>query len=168
MAGLSVRERLQPSLLDRLTDDEPRQGVESRERRVISVERLRQSVLRDLSWLFNTGRLSQTEDLDPYPEVACSVLNYGLRDLSGVVASSLRLEDLERSIRQAVWDFEPRILRETVVIRATVEEGRMNVNSLVFVIEGTLWAQPIPLRMFMKTEVDLETGQVLVREQADA
>jgi type VI secretion system protein ImpF len=168
MAGLSVRERLQPSLLDRLTDDEPRQGVESRERRVISVERLRQSVLRDLSWLFNTGRLSQTEDLEAYPEVACSVLNYGLRDLSGVVASSLRLEDLERSIRQAVWDFEPRILRETVVIRATVEEGRMNVNSLVFVIEGTLWAQPIPLRMFMKTEVDLETGQVQVREQADA
>jgi type VI secretion system protein ImpF len=167
MAGLSVRERLQPSLLDRLTDDEPHQKLESRERRVISVERLRQSVLRDLSWLLNTGRLSQSQDLEPYPEVARSVLNYGLRDLSGVVASSLQTEDLERSIRQAIWDFEPRILRETVSVRAMVEEGQMNVNSLVFVIEGTLWAQPIPLRMFMQTEVDLETGHVQVREQAD-
>jgi len=167
MGELSVRERLQPSLLDRLTDDEPQNSRESRDRRVVSVERLRQSVLRDLSWLFNTGRMSQGQDLDPYPEVANSVLNYGLRDLSGVVASSIRLDELERSIRQTVWDFEPRILRDTVVIRALMDEGRMNSNSLVFVIEGTLWAQPIPLRMFMKTEVDLETGQVLVREQAD-
>ena len=41
MAELAPRERLQPSLLDRLTDDEPDQEVESRERRVLSVRGLR-------------------------------------------------------------------------------------------------------------------------------
>ena len=127
---------------------------------MVSVERLRQSVLRDSVGCSTRAGCRKGQDLEPYPEVANSVLNYGLRDLSGVVASSIRLEELERSIRQTVWDFEPRILRDTVVIRAIMEEGRMNSNSLVFVIEGTLWAQPIPLRMFMKTEVDLETGQV--------
>jgi type VI secretion system protein ImpF len=165
MAELTVRERLQPSLLDRLTDDEPQKTMESRERRVISLERLRECVLRDLGWLFNTSKLSQLQDLTPYPEVARSVLDYGLRDLSGVIASAIRVEDLERVVRQAVWDFEPRILRETVTVHAILEEGKMNANALSFVIEGTLWAQPVPLRMFMRTEVDLETGHVEVQEQ---
>jgi type VI secretion system protein ImpF len=165
MAELTVRERLQPSLLDRLTDDEPKKKVESREQRVISLERLRAGVLRDLSWLLNTGNLAQTDDLEAYPEVACSVVNFGTRDLSGITASSLLMDSLARMMRQVILDFEPRILRDTLSVRAIVEEQRMNVNAVTFVIEGTLWAQPIPLRMFMKTEVDLETGYVNVREE---
>jgi len=31
-------------------------------------------------------------------------------------------------------------------------------------IEGDLWAQPVPLRLFMKTEVDLETGSINISE----
>ena len=67
MAELTVKERLQPSLLDRLTDDEPDKNVESRDRRVISLERLRECVMRDLGWLLNTGKLSQVQNLDAYP-----------------------------------------------------------------------------------------------------
>ena len=36
MAELTPKERLQPSLLDRLTDDEPEQQQESRDKRVLS------------------------------------------------------------------------------------------------------------------------------------
>jgi type VI secretion system protein ImpF len=53
MAELTPQERLQPSLLDRLTDEEPDQLQESREKRVLSMSRLRDFVLRDLAWLFN-------------------------------------------------------------------------------------------------------------------
>ena len=55
MAELTPKERLQPSLLDRLTDDAPAEKVESREQRVLSLTKLRQSVNRDLGWLLNTG-----------------------------------------------------------------------------------------------------------------
>ncbi|MCY2964699.1 MAG: type VI secretion system baseplate subunit TssE, partial [Planctomycetota bacterium] len=41
MAELTSQERLQPSLLDRLTDDAPDQKSESRERRVLSVSGMR-------------------------------------------------------------------------------------------------------------------------------
>ena len=41
MAELLPQERLQPSLLDRLTDYEPGSAVESRERRVLSTQQLR-------------------------------------------------------------------------------------------------------------------------------
>ena len=57
MAELSPKERLQPSLLDRLTDDEPDEQEESRDRRVLSMSQLRQSVLRDVGWLLNTRSL---------------------------------------------------------------------------------------------------------------
>ena len=69
--------------------------MESRDRRVISLERLRECVLRDLGWLLNTGRLSQVQNLGAYPEVARSVLNYGSIDLSGRHLSSTDLAELE-------------------------------------------------------------------------
>ena len=47
MAELTTRERLQPSLLDRLTDDAPQERVESRDKRVMSMRQLRTAVLRE-------------------------------------------------------------------------------------------------------------------------
>lgn len=168
MSELTLRERLQPSLLDRLTDDDPQQTAESRERRVISLEKLRACVLRDLVWLLNTGHLGQTEDLGHVPEVARSVLNYGVPHLSGRMLSVMEAGDIEQAVRQAIWDFEPRILRRTVKVRVTLSDSLMAHNTLTYEIEGTLWAQPTPLRLFLKTEVDLETGQVRVAEEFGA
>ncbi len=31
-------------------------------------------------------------------------------------------------------------------------------------IEGQLWAQPVPLELLLRTEVDLETGKVEITE----
>ena len=164
MAELTQEERLQPSLLDRLTDNDPEKKKESRSRRVLSVHKLRECVKRDLAWLLNTGNLSQTEDLDPYPYVAHSVLNYGITDLAGKLSSSLEASEIEQMLRQAIWDFEPRLMRETVKVRVLVTEGQMNQKALTFHIEGQLWAQPMPLRLYLKTQIDLETGQASITE----
>jgi type VI secretion system protein ImpF len=164
MSELTVQERLQPSLLDRLTDNEPHNQKESRDRRVLSLEKLRQCVLRDLGWLLNTGDLHQLQALDEYPEVSRSVVNYGVPDLSGQNLSVADVPRLEQAVRQAIIDFEPRILRQTVRVRAAVNPEEMSHNTLSFEIEGTLWAQPMPLRLFLKTEIDLETGHVDVIE----
>ena len=67
MAELTKKERLQPSLLDRLTDDEPDARQESRDKRVLSPARLRECVRRDLTWLFNTTNLATLENLEDFP-----------------------------------------------------------------------------------------------------
>ena len=36
----------------------------------------------------------------------------------------------------------------------------MNRNAMSFDIEAELWAQPLPLRLFLRTAVDLETGSI--------
>jgi type VI secretion system protein ImpF len=159
MAELAPRERLQPSLLDRLTDDEPDKLVESRERRVLSLRSLREGVLRDLAWLLNTTNLLSVTGTARLPHVANSVLNYGMPDISGMSVAGLNLADLERGIRQAIWDFEPRLIRSSVVVRASALNAGEH-NKIMFEIEGDMWAQPYPERLYLKTELDVDRASV--------
>ncbi|MGQ7932632.1 type VI secretion system baseplate subunit TssE [Paraburkholderia sp. D1E] len=163
MAELTAKERLQPSLLDRLTDDEPDNTQESRERRVLSMRTLRQAVLRDLAWLFNSNGIGILQDLEAFPLAAQSVINYGIPDFSGQTASGIDIEGVARRMRQAIWDFEPRILRNTVQVRP-IEFDQSSHNQLVFELEGELWGQPVPERLFLKTELDLEMGEIRVTD----
>ena len=149
VAELSLQEKLQPALLDRLADHEPDKKVESRAKRVLSLNRLKSSVLRDLAWLLNCGNLEVTEDLDDYPEVRKSVLNYGVPDLAGKTVSATEVGDLEREIRQAILNFEPRILADSLSVRVSINRDRMSTKTMSFVIEGQLMGaaiatQPLP------------------------
>ena len=117
MADLTPQERLFPSLLDRLTDDQAHKQKESREQRVFSIHKLRAAVMRDLAWLMNTVHLSATEDLSEFPFVETSVINYGIPDLTGKTASGLQLHEVQQAIRNAILAFEPRILPETLQVR---------------------------------------------------
>ncbi len=164
MAEPVPKERLQPSLLDRLTDDEPDRAVESRDKRVLSPYKLRESVRRDLSWLFNTTNLASVVDLDKYPQVESSTVNFGLPDLTGRTAGSIHIPTLEKLLRRAIWEFEPRLLKDTVRVKLIRDTNNYSPNALVFTIEAELWAQPIPLRLFLRTDVDLETGEIAVTD----
>jgi type VI secretion system protein ImpF len=162
---LTPQERLQPALLDRLTDEEPDKREEPRERRVMSKTRLRQAVLRDLAWLFNATRLEAGASLAKAPHARRSVINFGLPPLSGKAASSLDVAELERAIRQAIVDFEPRIRPSTLQVRALVQTNPLDHHNVIGVeIRGDLWAQPVPLELLVRTEIDLETGKVEVAD----
>ncbi len=161
MAEAPARDRLYPSLLDRLTDDEPGKQTEARDSRSASLGRLRESVLRDLNWLFNATQHSG--DLTGYPEVQLSVLNYGLPAVSGRPASSIEFNELARALREVLLRFEPRLVPHTVRVYA---EPRADVqhNVISFRMEAQLWSQPIPLEIYMRTDMDLESGQTRVVE----
>jgi len=157
----SNRDRINPSLLDRLTDDAP--GNPSSRGGAVSLSELRKSVLRDLNWLFNTSQLLKAEEADAWPQVRNSVVNYGLPPLSGLNASGLDLVQLERSLRQAIIDFEPRILPDSVSVKV-LRESLDNHNVISLHIEGLLWAQPLPVELLLRTRLDLESGQSKVDE----
>jgi type VI secretion system protein ImpF len=161
-----LQDQLQPALLDRLTDEEPDKKLEPRQQRVISRKRLREAVLRDLAWLFNTTKLDPDMDAATLPRSRRSVINYGLPALSGQTASSLEVPDLERAIKQAILDFEPRILSGSLRVRALETAGMDHHNVIGVEISGQLWAEPLPLELLVRTEIDLETGQVEVADLA--
>jgi type VI secretion system protein ImpF len=164
MAELTSQERLQPSLLDRLTDTAPDSTGESRDGRVLSMSKLREAVLRDLAWLLNTGQLETVEDLEPYPEVANSVLNFGMPNISGLNVAGTDTSALEKSVRDSIVKFEPRISANTVRVSILKDDQKMSRSAMVFNIEGQLWAKPTPITLYLKTEVDLESGDVSVAD----
>jgi type VI secretion system protein ImpF len=166
MAELALQERLQPALLDRLTDDDPANDKpEPREARLITKNRLRAAVLRDLAWLLNATRLMGGEELKGLEHVEASVVNFGLPTLAGETASTVDVLNLEERIRQAILYYEPRILPDTLEVQALVFEGEMHQHNVVSIeIRGSLWAHPIPLEMLLRTDVDLETGECRIHD----
>jgi type VI secretion system protein ImpF len=153
-------EKLQPCLLDRLTDDEPDKQEESRIQRIVSLQKYRRGVLRDLEWLFNAYAYLRLEGLEPfdlkeYPEAFRSVINYGTRQLCGLTAPNM--ERLQEELAEALQVFEPRLSARNLTIRADLER-----NLVTFDVEGELWANPLPEHLHLKTTVDLETGQCLL------
>jgi type VI secretion system lysozyme-like protein len=126
-----AQDRLQPALLDRLRDDEPTKQHEPAENRVLSRNRLRDAVLRDLSWLFNTAQFGSSESLDGYPEVGRSVLNFGLPIISGQTISSIDHTVIEAQVRQAIVDHEPRILTDTLRVEALLIDEQIGHHNQI-------------------------------------
>ena len=165
MPDLSLADRLQPSLLDRLTDDHPTQTKESRAERVLSVRRLRECVRRDVAWLLNTTDLNTVNDLSAYSEVATSVVNYGIPELTGRTIAGLEVDEISELIKQAILRFEPRVLPHTLEVRGIKHNKEYSDRSLGFEISGQLWAQPVPQELYLRTELDLELGNINVTER---
>jgi type VI secretion system protein ImpF len=153
-------ERLQPCLFDRLMDEDVQQKQEGRAARMISLSEYRTAVLRDLSWLLNCSNHVKSEGLDDFPHVESSVFNFGKPTLSGLGIAGMDLHDLEAEIARSVRNFEPRIVGDTLVVRAVRESGKNSHSMLVFEIRADLWARPFPEKLFIKTALDIETGAV--------
>ena len=162
---LKNAERVQPSLLERLTDHEPDATREVREHRSSSARSLRRSVMRDLGWLLNAQGIASSQDVARYPGVAESVLNFGFSDLAGKSASNVDVARIERLMADAIRAFEPRILPGTLRVRA-IQTGETSGqhNAIAFIVEGDLHAHPVPERLYLRTELDLEAGKVEVSE----
>ena len=174
MVGLTSQERLQPSLLDRLTDHQPGAAQEALADRVLNKKQLREAVLRDLAWLFNTTMQEPpiiTPDVERQrmwaeaPEARDSVLNFGIPSLSGITVSYLEFPRLEQAIRQAIVRFEPRIDPKTLEVRISNDLATgLKPTSLRLVIKGQMWNQPVPLELLLSADVDVDTGQTAVRD----
>jgi len=119
-------------------------------------------VKRDLEWLFNAIQYVPNEGLDELPESARSVINFGIPDFSGKTISGLDMVQIERLLLQAIINFEPRIIRKTLTVKVISDQKKKEHNVFVFEIEGEISANPQPLRLHLRTELELESSQVTI------
>jgi len=171
MAELHSRDRLQPSLLDRLTDEKPLERKESAEARTLTRQQLRAAVVRDLSWLFNatrpepepaSTRLQELELWSRNPHASRSVLNFGMPAFAGRTKSTLNRAAMEGAIRQAIATFEPRVNAKSLSVKIQIESNRHH-NTLQLSLRCDMWAQPVPMEVLLAADVDLETGYAQLR-----
>jgi type VI secretion system protein ImpF len=161
----ALKDRLQPALLDRLVDAAPDQDHEPASARVLSRQQLREAVLRDLGWLFNTTRLGGQSTFGRCDAAQRAVLNYGLPALAGATITTVDTLALEQAIRQAILDYEPRILAASLQVQAQLSDDLLEQHNIVRIrIRGLLWAQPVPVELLLRTDLDLETGVVELRD----
>jgi type VI secretion system protein ImpF len=151
-------DRLEPCLLTRLTDDEPDVKVEGRDKRVVSMQRYRKSVLGDLARLLNSNTRPAGDEIYDFENVKNSVLNYGIRDFCGTTVTKITSSDMESLVKKAVVNFEPRLSPRSLNVRLVKPSKSESGRRVSFEIEGQLWAQPAPDHLFVKTELDLTTG----------
>lgn len=159
MADRTLTERLQPSIIDRLTDDEPQKTTESLSDRMIDMRRLREIIQRDLSWLLNTGNMESQLDAEKYPHVMNSVLNYGVPDPSGEFAHLKRATTVRDAIQRAIELFEPRIIDGSLNVISRTEDAKRD-SVIVFDIVADMWAEPLPTELYLRSQFDTTTGQV--------
>lgn len=161
-------DRLWPVLLDRLTDEQPENRKrEPMQARIMSRKAYREGILRDLRWLLNSTNSDATIDFAGHEEAERSVINYGMASLAGLLASNIDRAQLESRIRRSIVEFEPRILPNTLEVHVTASEQALDShNVLAVVIRGQLWSIPYPLEMLLRSDIDLETGQVVLHDES--
>ncbi len=140
----------------------PNTASEAPEHRLLSMRRLREAVIRDLVWLLNTTNLETDDDLSRYPQVQRSVLNFGMPSITGRTATSVDPQQAARRISEAIRAFEPRLSRVSVVPELTAE--RMDQRALSFKIDAELWGIPAPQRLLLRTRLDVDSGNLSIRE----
>ena len=160
---MPARERLLPSLLDRLTDENPGSRRPETDRFTFDLAEYRAAVFRDLAWLLNTTAPARPEEIEGLELTSRSTLNYGMPALSGGVASGMDGKALEKRIKEVIHRYEPRLIPDTVKVQVEVGTG-MDQRALTFRIEAKLWAQPVPEQVYVRTKLDLETGHVTMAE----
>lgn len=171
---------LNPTLFDKLVagndiggmrGEEIEQAEERRESlrflSVPAIERfnesaLRATVRRELAWLLNTTNLESSVDLENYPQVRTSVLNYGVSDLAGKSLSSRAVLRRAREIRDAVQAFEPRIDPASLNVELSGKVERE--NSLTFLIEADVRSALRAIPIKLRTDVEADSSAVTVRE----
>jgi type VI secretion system protein ImpF len=73
---------------------------------------------------------------------------------------------LESAIEDAIRLYEPRIKPETLRVTARDQTEDNPLPALSFLIEGELWAQPVPQQLFLETSIEIETRLAVVTDAA--
>lgn len=131
--------RFEPSLLDKLFDDDARGTATAPSLRQLSLEELKATVARDVEALLNTRTVFSELDLERLPECKQSVLTYGLQDFSGLsLASYYDRSFICQSIQQAIAWHEPRLQE----VKVALEVKDQSTSALYFAIQALLVVHP--------------------------
>ncbi|WP_373061934.1 type VI secretion system baseplate subunit TssE [Gemmatimonas sp.] len=161
MARTELDRAVQPSLLDRLTDEAPQVSGDVAVSREESVRRFRQAVQRDVESLLNTRRC--IVEIGPaHAELRRSVHEYGIPDTTGLAVGTVAGRKLlTDDIKDALQRFEPRLMNVTVRL---TDSDQVRTPQVCFAIEATLRMDPSPEQIVFDTVLEIASGSYAVDE----
>jgi type VI secretion system protein ImpF len=161
-AGNRVNVPVAQSLIDRLTNDDPKFKTEVPQTAAASLRQLKSGLRRDLEWLLNTRSIA-VRPAEAFRQLNRSVYVYGFPDLSSFSMANPKDRDrLHRAVQSVVRLFERRIGDARVVLMDPDSS-----HTIRFRIEGMLRVEPGEPVAF-DTVLQLSSGKYEVRGEADA
>jgi len=160
MAKIRRDQPLEPSILDRLLDEDPSVSRDVPKPRHQLLNELRQSVRRDLENLLNTrcrvGKLP--DDLKELPK---SLVDYGLPDFRAVdVQGADGRQRLRAMIERVIRTYEPRF--KTVQVQVLDNSDRLD-RTLRFRVDAMLHAEPAPEPVVFDSALEPSTSRFEVK-----
>ena len=163
MARTELERTVQPSLLDRLTDEAPGTPGDVALLREESVRRYRASVPRDVEWLLNSRRTPEAAPTG-LRQVRRSTYEYGLPDTLALPISTREgRERLVAWLEQTIATFEPRLTDVRVLLAQAEQKAAPQVR---FTVAAVLRMDPSPEKVFFDTVFDVAAGSYDVFEGA--
>ncbi len=135
--------------------------VYSRESRDLATDAtLKSHVMTDLASLMDTIRLDAVIDLDDWPYVKGSIINFGFEDLSTFSTSARTIGKVREAIRSTLLTYEPRLIPDSIGIEVDEEEG--TDQRIGFEVTAELIAVPFDIPVDFVAEVDIGAGKMAV------
>ncbi|MFC0337322.1 type VI secretion system protein ImpF [Kushneria avicenniae] len=148
-----------PTLLDRLLDDDPARSSESRPGHLCSLTEYKASVVRDLELLVNTRRELVARELDDWPALQGTLLDYGLPDfISRGLHSSEDRRLIQRQLERTIEHGDRRF--SSVRVRLLNQENHDRV--LQFRVEAVLSLSEASQRVAFDAVLQVTTRQYKV------
>lgn len=153
------------TLLDRLIDRDPEAGRDRPISRADSIREFKVALQRDLEWLLNARRPIEP-DVGRLPELARSLLHYGLPDLTSLSRDSGESRArLVTYVEQAIAIYEPRLTNVKVTMAPKDDNPLADVRLQV---EAVLRLEPSPERITFDTVMHKGNGDLQVATIRDA
>jgi type VI secretion system protein ImpF len=161
MARTEIERTVRPSILDRLTDNEPGLAADPPITREESERRYRLAVERDVEALLNTRRVMFPAP-DWCPELRRSVYDYGLIDTTSIsVGTKAGRERLLSALQDAIERFEPRLAQPRVRL---LDAQQVRAPQMRFVVEAVLVMDPGREDVMFDTVLEIASGEYDVRD----
>ncbi len=130
---------LEPSLLEKLFDESPRNPAAGPMFKAVSLEEYKESIARDLEGLLNSRAAYQEDQMGEFPNCRNSVLTYGLADFSAMsLSNGYDRAAICRSLEQAVGRHERRLRN----VNVSLDAGNQFGGGLHFTIHALLDLEP--------------------------
>lgn len=123
---------------------------------------IRAEVRNDLSMLVNAVALESTVDLEDYPHVRASILNYGVPDIVSRTIDDHDVERVGHELKTALTMFEPRLVADTIATERD-PNARAEALALRFVVRGDLVCHPVNVPVEFLADVEFESQKIVIK-----
>jgi type VI secretion system protein ImpF len=100
-------------------------------------------------------------EIDEFPEVRKSILNFGCPDIAHRTIDEARLSEIREELEAALMRYEPRLSRESISVSRDESVDRVELR-IRYTVHADLFCNPVNVPVEFFADVECDTGKITV------